>query len=317
MNKNKEIAISQSLTISKAWAADGNIYTEGWLSTPDLDPEKHSIHPEAFIPVIDSYFARCAPLSMEHRTKGHLPVGHLQKAAIVRDGKIIKAAVHPKDSAEFEAFDNTGTGVYVRSVINDQEAGNAIQKGNVGCYSFIAAGRGEPQPDGSLVFKSLTKWIESTVTAYPVNPHAIMTLAKSYGYSTEDETTENQEDNDDMDQNQLENMLMQAVTKLSEGNVQKASKEEVDATISEALLKFKTEIDAEFKKALELERGQGQGRKLDNKPERSLETVIQKAVNREALTDEDNEDLWQVLQKALTLDMRPCDPSDVTVRFVN
>src|SRR6266568_4930367 len=111
-NKNTE-NIHKSIDLIKAWRTNETTYIEGWLSTPALDQEKHIIEPEAFINAIDSYFERRAPVSYIHQ-KETLPAGHLQKAAILRDGQVLKVADHPTDPADFEALPSTGSGVYIR-----------------------------------------------------------------------------------------------------------------------------------------------------------------------------------------------------------
>ena len=77
------------LHLEKAWGEDGqDCFYEGWLSTPNRDLEKDITEPEAFVPVLKSYFARRAPVTVQHGTQ-YLPAGHLQKAVVVRDGKVL------------------------------------------------------------------------------------------------------------------------------------------------------------------------------------------------------------------------------------
>lgn len=126
--------------IVKSWGGEdgSDAYWEGWLSTPRMDKEKDITEPEAFLKPMDSYFQRRAPVSLEHDGKT-LPIGHLQKAVVVRNGAILKTAVHPTDPADLEHFNGTGTGVWVRGVANELVGIQAIRKGNVGGMSFIAS----------------------------------------------------------------------------------------------------------------------------------------------------------------------------------
>lgn len=175
--------------VEKAWPADINapdtspVYFEGWVSknTGKKDLQKEIVEPEAFVGAMDSYFTRRAPLSYTHGTK-NLPAGHLQRAAIIRDGAVIKATTHPTDSAEFESPPDSGTGVYVRGVITDPIVGKSVRQGDTGGMSYIANLREyEPLPGGGRRHLKYDPWIESCVAPYPVNPDAAITVAKAFG----------------------------------------------------------------------------------------------------------------------------------------
>lgn len=161
------------------------VIVEGWVSTPDEDLERDVIEPEAFIPAIDRYAQVGLPLTSEHQMfpDKHelvkLPVGHGQRVAVVRDGKILKAAVHPDDAAEFEFFPNFGDGVWGRFVVTDATAASAIRKGNIRGFSWTGwPGDVQPRrPKGRLV-KSVRHWAETTVAAFPVNQGGRIVAAK-------------------------------------------------------------------------------------------------------------------------------------------
>lgn len=175
------LLISKLGLIVKSWQENDVTYIEGWLSTPLRDLEKDVTEPEAFLDSMESYFARRAPLSIEHGTRT-IPVGHLQKAAILRNGQVLKAAAHPTDPAEFTQLPDTGTGVWARAAINEEPGISAIRKGNVGGFSFIAqANTYEPLAGGRYRYTRLDPWLESTIAAYPVNSQAIFSVAKAYG----------------------------------------------------------------------------------------------------------------------------------------
>jgi len=110
----------------------------------------------------------------------------MQKAALVRDGKIFKTFDHPTDSAEFKCFGDIGTGWWGRIQINDKDASDAIQKGNLGGFSWTGnANKWVDQPDGGKRFTNVNHVMEATVAAYPVNSDATMAIAKAYGLQEE------------------------------------------------------------------------------------------------------------------------------------
>ena len=166
--------------IVKSWEADGSLFVEGWLSTPLRDIEKDSTDPEAFIAPMQSYFDRRAPLSIEHGTKT-IPIGHLQAAAVIRNGQVVKSMQHPTDPADFTALPVAGDGLWTRAVINEEPGRSAVLKGNVGGFSYIATvKKSEPLPGGRKRYKEFDVWIESTIAAYPVNPQTIFSICKAF-----------------------------------------------------------------------------------------------------------------------------------------
>jgi hypothetical protein len=169
-------------TIEKAWDNDaGDCVIEGWVSTDDPDSEHDVVPPEAFAEALDGYAQRRMPLSSEHQMAKHLPIGHGQHIALVREGKVFKAASHPTDPADFEHFPNTGTGVYGRYVITDPQHATSVRKGNVGGFSWVGnLTEYEPLSTGGRKFSKIEPWLESTIAAYPVNTKAVLLAAKSY-----------------------------------------------------------------------------------------------------------------------------------------
>jgi hypothetical protein len=117
-----------------------------------------------------------APLSYEHRLKA-APVGHVQKAALVRDGRIFFESDHPTDPHPFEHFPGRGTGVYGRAVVNDAQAGAQVMKGNIGGFSWTGRVLRRPLPDGGHEFTSVEVMRETTIAAYPINPDAAIVAA--------------------------------------------------------------------------------------------------------------------------------------------
>lgn len=160
----------------KAMDGTEEVIIEGWVSTPDEDFERDVIEPEAFIPAMDGYAGVGMPLTSEHQMFPDrnelvkLPVGHGQRIAVVKDGKIIKAATHPDDAADFEFFPGMGDGVWGRFLVTDATCASAIKKGNIRGFSFVCwPGDAQPRyPRGRLV-KSVRHWAETTVAAFPVN----------------------------------------------------------------------------------------------------------------------------------------------------
>jgi hypothetical protein len=286
--------ISKQGIIVKSWDAGNDVIIEGWLATDrPLDLEKDSTEPEAFIPAIDGYFSRRAPLSIEHEGKS-LPVGHLQKAAIVRDGKIIKAAEHPTDAAEFEHFPGTGTGVWARARVNEEPGISAVRKGNVGGFSFIAnATKYVPIPGGRYRYLEFDPWLESAIAAYPINPDAIIAVAKAFGLKEEEHMPQEPES---MNLDQLLSLAVQAKAQ----QVQKATEPTITLSQLSDLFNQHTNkileaVDQRVQKAFsELEYSrEGIGRlgvkseiTMDDNP---AEYIVRKASSGEELSVEDKE----------------------------
>src|SRR5260221_2338940 len=261
--------------VVKAWTEEGDdqsVYFEGWMSPPHRDLERDITEPEAFVDSLDSYSARSAPVSIEHNDKA-LPIGHLQKAAILRDGKVLKPAEHPSDAADFTRLPEMGSGVWVRGVANEGPGQSAIRKGNVSGMSFIGNfTEWENLPGGGKRYLKIEPLIESTIAAYPVNPKAAFRIAKAFGLSapTDQGTQDTMEDLD------LETILVKAAEKVAAeraaaaaadaSKVQKA----VTADDLGALLvafeerlsaKLDAAIDSKITKAMPATRGEGVGRK--------------------------------------------------------
>jgi hypothetical protein len=175
----KAEVISQEFEIKKSWDANGVCYAEGWIATNDRDRTKEITEPECFKNSLDSYFARGAPMTSRHDTNPY-PIGHVQKAALVRDGQIFKEAVHPTDPANFEYFPSSGTGVYGRVAINDPRASDQVRKGNVRSFSYFGVAKSvEPLPGGGRRYLEINPLIECCIAAFPINPSAVMTVAKA------------------------------------------------------------------------------------------------------------------------------------------
>ena len=174
----EEIAeVSKAIEVVKAWPGpNGSVVVEGWISTPTRDIQGDKVEPEAFQKSLPSYMARMAPLSYEHQYNKP-PVGHVQKAALVRDGKIFFESEHPTDSAPFEHFPGRGTGVYGRAVVNDPGAAAQVMKGNIGGFSWTGRVLRVPLPKGGFDFTSVEAYRETTIAAYPVNPDAAIVAA--------------------------------------------------------------------------------------------------------------------------------------------
>ena len=181
------LLVAKAMPIMKAWTDDtGVTHIEGWISTPDRDLDKDSVEPEAFKGAIDGYFALGAPLTSDHHMKPdpakgimvRYPVGHLQQAALVRDGHIFKSANHPTDPADFEYFPENGTGVYARAVLTDELASSQVAKGNVRGFSWVGiVNTVDKLPGGRWKFLSVNPWRESTIAAFPVNTKATIVAA--------------------------------------------------------------------------------------------------------------------------------------------
>jgi hypothetical protein len=105
------------------------------------------------------------------------PIGHVQRAALVRDGHIFSEVAHPSDPADFQHFPGSGTGVYGRCVVNDPAAGSQVMKGNVRGFSWTGRVKIRPLPDGGREFTTVEAMRETTIAAYPINPTAAFTAA--------------------------------------------------------------------------------------------------------------------------------------------
>lgn len=180
--------------VTKAWTnEDGTVNVEGWVSTNELDLEKDIMEPETFADrPIEQYFERGAPVSSEHDTSA-LPVGYMLKAALVRDGNIFQSLDNPRHpTADFKYFDpsETRTGWYGLVTIDDGKTAVAVAKGKLSSFSWIGMPKSwTPRPGGGRHFNNkggIDPLLEATITAYPVNPNAIMRVAKAYGYAVEE-----------------------------------------------------------------------------------------------------------------------------------
>lgn len=180
--------LGKNFTIQKSFIrADGSLGVEGWISTPAQDLDKDIIEPEAFSgATLHDYMLRGAPISVEHNTKV-LPVGFLQKARLVRDGRILQDEDNPNHPKEDFRHYAGGTGWYGLGTIYDKNAAIGVMKGVVSSFSWIGMPQDwEPLPDGGKHFKkasSINPVLEVTVTAYPVNTSATMRIAKARGYT--------------------------------------------------------------------------------------------------------------------------------------
>lgn len=313
----KGVTIAQSFALMKSWSAPDSedVQIEGWMSTPDKDLENMVIEPEAFLGSIDEYFLRRAPLSFNHNGKS-LPAGHLQKAAIIRDGQVLKTAQHPSDTADFEDLPTSGSGVWVRGVINDPLAGSAVRKGNVGAFSWIGHGREyEPLLGGGKRFTIVEPLMESTVAPYPVNTKAVIKIAKAFGL----EDTQEEPMNED-----ILKLLAEMNAKLSAPaeTIQKGvSEEEMATALAKQAEEFKAilagavetavkETEDKLTKAFEAQRV-GQGRsgtvvtEADEREGDPLAYVLKKSRDENGLDDPMDRDLaWKLTQRALVDGLR-------------
>jgi hypothetical protein len=296
---------------------------EGWLSTPDKDLENDIVQPESFQPAMKSYFRRRAPLSYEHKTD-RLPAGHLQRAAIVRNGKIMHEAAHPTDPAPFEhlqesmAETGTHTGVYVRGVITNEQVGKAVGQGDMGSFSYIAnVVKYRILPGGGREFLEQDPWLESTVAAYPINRNAVITVAKAYGL-TDEETAMDWEA-------KLEELLAGAAALPAEPETAPAVKSGLTTEDLKAVLgDFRKELAAEIEsrveervqKALTTQRGESAGRRapvqseMPNIEEEPLAYAVHKArsvKSEDDLTDRDKQLIWGITRAAIAQGMRDAD----------
>ena len=297
-------------SIVKSWSTDdGDLHIEGWMSTPDRDLEKDITEPEAFRGgPLKEYFARSAPLSMNHGTEA-VPVGHLQKAAILRNGKVLEIAEHPNDAASFDYLPTTGSGVWVRGVINEEPAKTAVMKGNMGGMSFIGnAPSYEPLPGGGKRYLRIDPLVESTVAAYPVNTKAIFSrVRKALGMEDME---------DDLD---LVAMLEEAAKRYA---AQQAKDEAVTAQpeavtkaqLSDLLAAFETRITAAIEERVQKAqvpvRSEGVGRKevspADQREADPAAYLIAKAADPDSMSPADKELAYR-LTSALIFAGSPVD----------
>ena len=297
---------------------------EGWLSTPDRDLEKDIVQPESFEGAMKGYFARRAPLSYEHHTD-RLPAGHLNRAAIIRNGKVVSQVVHPSDPADFEhlsesiAGTGTATGVYVRGTITDEKIRKSVGQGDLGSFSYIAnVTKFRYLPGGGREFLEQDPWLESTVAAYPVNKNAVITVAKAYGL----------EEPSEMDwETKLEELLAGAA-QINEPSAPAPAVKSVTADEIKVLLtEFKTQISAEINQAVESQvedrvqkavstmRGQSQGRQTaptdePNIDEDPLGYIVHKARGAKSendLTLQEKQLMIGVTRAALLVGMKDSD----------
>lgn len=303
--------------IAKSWVGeDGYAYYEGWLSTPHKDREKDITEPTAFVNPMDDYFRRRAPVSIEHNGRT-IPIGHLQKAAVIVDGKVVKSASHPTDPAEFEHLPTSGSGVWSRGVANEEPGISALRKGNVGGQSFIATAKAEALPGGRYRYVDFDPWMESTIAAYPINPQAVIAVVKAFGAQEKDTTNM-----------ALKDILEDAAAKV-EAQKADAKKAETEAVVTKAELgtmliefkdlmlgEFKSNIDeqiAEIKKATSVPaRGEGVGRKgtapetnlRDENPLAYLESVVKASKGEDDAIDGADKELIGAMTHAwLTMGM--------------
>jgi hypothetical protein len=304
--------VSKFGLIVKSWDDGGDdVHFEGWLSTPDRDLEKDETQPEAFIPAIDGYFQRRAPLSIVHQDK-NVPIGHIRKAAIIRDGKVLKTGIHPTDPAEFEHLPLTGSGVWVRGVANEEPGRSAIRKGNVGGMSFIAnASEKEYISGGRYRYTGFNHWIESTVAPYPINPSAVIAVAKAYGL------TPPTKENSPMPKT-LEEILNEALkpaAPVDENVVKAITPDQLKAVLEAQQKEHATAVEGMVadgvKKALDEMRLEGTGRQgTVLTPEQLREAdpkayIIKKAAETdpEQLSIEDKDLFYQITREALLFGM--------------
>ena len=299
---------------------------EGWLSTPDQDLEKDIVQPESFKGAMKSYFRRNAPLSYEHHTD-RIPAGHLNRAAIVRDGKIVTEAIHRTDPAAFEhmqeSMDETGTrtGVYVRGTITNDQIAKSVGQGDMGSFSYIAnLTKYRTLPGGGREFLEQDPWLESTVAAYPVNKNAVITVAKAYGL--EEQTDMGWED-------QLEELLAGAAAPEHQPTnpapaIKSVTADEVKGLFTQMKTELTAEITAQFEqkveaevesrvqKALETQRGQSAGRQappsdepnMDDEPVKYITWKVQKSKSDKDLSADDQAFILALTKRVLTEGMK-------------
>jgi hypothetical protein len=173
---------------------NGDMAIEGWISTPKQDLEKDIMEPEAFSGEgLYKYLQGVSPVSTEHNMKAW-PIGHMQKATLVREGHIIQEESNPQhDSIDYLYFDKSRIGWYGALVIDDQVAIDKIEKGKVGSFSWVGMPRmWDEIPGGGRRFSKkggINPLLEVTITAYPINVDAVMRIAKAHGYPAEPPAT--------------------------------------------------------------------------------------------------------------------------------
>ena len=198
MDSTKTIAFAQAAAVApigKSWLIkkayvnpDGTLSIEGWVSTDRKDLDKDILEPETFGgATLKGYFERGGPISSEHST-GDWPVGYMRKSILVRDGNIFQEELNPRyGPVDFRYFDGKGTGWYGLGVIDEERAMLNVQKGKVSSFSWIGMPVAwTPLPDGGRHYNEpsgINPLLEATITAYPVNPTAVMRIAKARGYS--------------------------------------------------------------------------------------------------------------------------------------
>ena len=182
--------VGKSFTVSKAVVADdGSLVVEGWISTNAPDLDKDVVEPECFQGApLSEYFQRGAPISCEHDMDKY-PVGHLQRAVLVRDGSILQEETHPTDPADFLEGPGNGTGWYGRGVVDAEEpAAKKIQKGHSRSFSGVGNLTDyEKMYNGGRRYKAINPLLETTVAAYPVNAAAVMRVVKASGLEEKEE----------------------------------------------------------------------------------------------------------------------------------
>lgn len=290
--------IGKDFTLTKSWGDDNQTFVEGWLTTPDKDTQGDIIEPESFAKSMDSYFQRRAPVSYIHNRQT-LPGGHLQKAAIVRDGKVVQTSQHPSDSADFEHFPGTGTGVYVRGVLTEPEVAKAVKLGNVGGFSFIGNGTKYTQIGKGRHYTEINPWIESTVAPYPINTNAVITVAKAYGLEDE---TEKQHMSEDIVK------ALEAILAKAEPAQPVLTEDRLVALLTGFKDEIATATDVKIQKAVDLVREEGIGSKAtlvkSELPEDNpLHALVQKAQNDQEWTDGErhlaNRVTYEILSKGM------------------
>lgn len=301
-------------TVRKAWTNEGSAstYFEGWLATPDVDADGELTEPEAFIPVLDGYARLNMPLTSEHETEP-LPVGHLQRMAVLRDGVVLKSAQHPTDSADFAYLPTTGSGVWVRGVVNTPSHAHAVANGNLGGMSFIAGIKDADKPGTHpRKLKEFSALWETTLAAYPRNRHAVVQRAmKAYIP---------QETPPAMTKEELEAILAkfapQAAAPAAEATPEYVTKAALDTALADALKAFATQFGEQVKasveetvqKALPAPNREGTGRVGETTAaptgEDAVTALIKKAGNAaETLSFEDKDMILALSAKAFVGDL--------------
>lgn len=309
--------VSKFARIEKAFEVGADTVVEGWVSTEDIDGDKDVVPPECFLDSLDGYMARNAPLSSNHDKSGY-PIGHMQNVALVRDGRIFKAAQHPSDPHAFEHFPGTGTGMFGRAVINNTDAGSQIRKGNMAGFSWIGNLTAyDPLPSGGKRYVTVNPLLENTLAAYPVNDKAVMVAVKAYeqelGASQDANTPGTQEDNADM--NELETILAEAQAAIDAEEAEEQSQGVSKADLGKALMQFEQgllgKVAEEVKKALpapaaEREDGAGragtveQGDPFENDP---ASFIVAKARKGEDFTPQEQRIAFEMMKTWLTKGM--------------